>query len=140
MSKKSNRRRRDTQTIASRRLPLDLLSTPSRHLTTLDQFKGPLRELEDRRQWHPLGPYAPARTIGRRARIQSKNDTRQNRYTKYDPRLRSTAALTFAEPQQVLICARRKIRREVIHAFRKNGRKGQKPARRNFWSRISCKR
>lgn len=52
---------------------------------------------------------------------------------------KSLSNLRFKEPKLVALCVRRKSRREVIFALRKNF-KGAKVRnrRRNFWSSISC--
>lgn len=47
-------------------------------------------------------------------------------------------ALGFKIPNQVMICVRRKTRKEVMHAKRHAGKGGHRKPRRNFWSRISC--
>jgi len=46
----------------------------------------------------------------------------------------------FSHPWQVIVCVRRKRRREVLHALRKTGRGGskQRKPRRNFWSEVRC--
>lgn len=45
----------------------------------------------------------------------------------------------FAEPYRVFVCARRAARREVLHAFRKTGRGGQKSPRFTDNSLIHCR-
>lgn len=46
----------------------------------------------------------------------------------------------FQHPWQVMICIRRKQRKEVLHAFKKTGSGGgkQRRPRRNFWSEVRC--
>lgn len=49
--------------------------------------------------------------------------------------------LGFARPNEVAICARRKRRRQVLHALQVTGRRGPgkgKPRKTNFWSRVKC--
>lgn len=46
--------------------------------------------------------------------------------------------LKFPTPKSVIICIRRKIRREVLHALRRVGSGGGKKRRRNEWSDIHC--
>lgn len=47
----------------------------------------------------------------------------------------------FNIPRAIGLCARRRIRKEVIHALGKHGRGGRggaKPRKRNFWSSVKC--
>lgn len=48
--------------------------------------------------------------------------------------------LAFNIPKRLEMCIRRGVRKEVLHAKRKTGQKGQRKPVRNFWSAISCKR
>lgn len=135
MSKSKSRKRRDNSSIANRRLPLSF----SRPL--LSPF--PLIEIEDRRQWHPEGEYAPARSFSRsrhrltlprqRRQITRKSSLQKVFYSQVP------SVVSFYEPLKVLICVRRSIRKEVLHALNKTGRRGQKRPRYNFYSSISCR-
>lgn len=50
-----------------------------------------------------------------------------------------THRVGFAVPAKVAICAKRKIRREVLHAKRRTGKGAMKRnRRRNYWSDITC--
>lgn len=88
-----------------------------------------LIQYEDRRTWHPDGPLRSVFAFRRSARrvIDRAN-----------PLWHARAALHFADPSRVVVCLRRRIRREVIHALRKNGKRGQKRPKRNFYSAIGC--
>lgn len=44
----------------------------------------------------------------------------------------------FDRPNQVVICLKRKIRREVMNAFGYAGETGFNPPKRTYWSRIIC--
>lgn len=46
--------------------------------------------------------------------------------------------LRFFNPQYVYLCARRKIRREVLFALGKGGKGSRAPKRRNEHSEVSC--
>lgn len=48
--------------------------------------------------------------------------------------------LTFAAPDKVILCVRRKRRKQVMFAKGKAGKRGQRKPRRNYWSSISCNR
>lgn len=47
------------------------------------------------------------------------------------------SGVQFADPRRVLVCLRRKMRREVLHAKSVAGGRVGKP-RRNVWSDVSC--
>lgn len=82
--------------------------------------------IADRRRYHPARNVRPADALIRdAARIVIGRLIHQRR---------------FAVPNMVAICLRRKVRREVLHAFkltRKSGRGGS-PRRRNFYSQLGC--
>lgn len=88
-----------------------------------------LLEVEDRRTFHPLGGFRPARSLGPRsdARVQVR---------RFRP-FRYSDVFQFAVPDRVAVCVRRRERREVLHAKRSLGRGA---GRRNYWSGISCRR
>lgn len=104
----------------------------------------PLLEVEDLRQWHPAPDLEPARTrSGRPAGIQA---------TPLRPRSRSSHrglspslhwpsfGVEFKAPWKVLVCVRRKVRREVLHALRWTGKgTGGGRHRRNLWSQVRCR-
>lgn len=151
---KNKKSRRVTSANANRRLPgsLSPLTLPGQM-----EFDFPkptksfwdLRPYEDRREWHPEGSWAPARSF---------SSTRHRLTVVDQPRARSTplnrnpwrslrnyfsqtkARVAFSNPSRVLVCVRRSIRREVLHALRKSGRRGQKPPRRTWYSSVSCRR
>lgn len=49
------------------------------------------------------------------------------------------AAVRFAEPRLVGICARRQIRKEVLHALKRTRKGAGSKKHFNFWSKVSCK-
>lgn len=54
-------------------------------------------------------------------------------------KLTNTNHITFDQPNRIAICARRKQRKEVLHALKKTGRNsGHGRKTRNFWSSIKC--
>lgn len=141
---KSNSRRRVTNVNANRRLPF----SPSPSVVS-PSFPTSLRLYEDRRNWHP-DPVAPARSFSQsRHRLTVVDRTpRQNSKKNFLDRfahLRSfpsqtKAAIAFQAPEKVLVCVRRQMRKEVLHARKKAGKRGQRKPRFNAYSRISCKR
>lgn len=50
------------------------------------------------------------------------------------------AVLTFADPRRIPLCIRRKVRKQVLHAFKKTGKGSARHRRPRFneWSSISC--
>lgn len=101
-----------------------------------------ISDFEDRRQFHPDGVYSPPRRLDRpRAKIVVRARSRVAPAPQsVRPAAVPRAFLSFDVPQKVLICVRRKIRKEVLHAFHKTGKSGQRKPRRNLYSDISCKR
>lgn len=92
--------------------------------------------LEDRRQFHPLAEFRPARSFLTRPRlvIAQPNVNKPRRST-----LRIPSQVGFDVPRNVAVCVRRKSRKEVLHALRFTGRgSGGGAKRRNYWSDVSC--
>jgi len=130
MNKSKKRRVSSVNANRSRRLPFSL--SPSRSVFPT------LTELEDRRTWNPLGSVAPARSISRdRHRLQATAVTTTQFRSNSRP-AKFSHFIGFALPRKVLICIRRKRRKEVLHARRKTGKSGQKRPVRNFYSKIKC--
>lgn len=128
---------RDAFDISKRSLPL---------FNVFDSFSSRrssfLSSIEDRRTWNPEGPYRPARSFSDGAhrlvtvRPSSSRPVRLSS-SSWTPAFPS-AGVAFRESPRVLICARRKIRREVLHAKGVAGSKGLKKYRRSFYSSVSC--
>lgn len=140
---KSKRSRRDNNTIAKRSLPQTL--TPFDAARQLDFFRD-LKPIEDRRTWHPEGKARPARSFdsSRHRLVVGQAQVKQAVRTGYT-KLRHLAlqvpkAVAFQAPEKVLVCVRRQMRREVMHALKKAGKRGQKSRRWSWYSNISCKR
>lgn len=148
----SKRRRRDNITIANRRLPtrsrpnhlrsvspshLDLETGlyPKRgYVTEAPRRRDHLRLVEDRRYFHPMGPARPASAFTR-----SSSRVVVPKWSTVGA-AGVTAKLAFNSPSSVLVCVRRKSRREVLFAKGKGGRRGQRRPKRNIWSSIKCRR
>lgn len=145
---KSKSRRRVTNDNANRRLPPSTATSSHRIRSTA----GGLRLFEDRRQWHPEGRNAPARSFSRsrhrlqavdrnqpapRQKVPQKNLDRFAHLRSFPSQTR--ALIAFQEPSKVLVCVRRKQRQEVLHAKGKAGKRGQKKPRYGPYSAISCK-
>lgn len=91
--------------------------------------------VEDRRTYHPLGVFRPAATLGDlRARTVVPRAARKA------SRFVVPSGLRFMVPERVAICARRKVRKEVMHALGRAGSGGMRKPRRKWFSAISCKR
>lgn len=92
-----------------------------------------LRQVEDRRRWHPAGflrpPGAFVRSAARQV-VKSKSNALRNDIS---------SRIGFAVPKKVLVCVRRKQRKEVLHALGKAGGRGiTRRRRRNDWSNVDC--
>lgn len=98
-----------------------------------------LREFEDRRAWHPQGVTAPARSFSStRHRLVLSNPL-----PLFVPRPIKTATrwtkIAFQGPKKVLVCVRRSIRKEVLHALHFTGRgSGGGKKRWSEYSSIHC--
>lgn len=98
----------------------------------LSSYRAALSLLEDRRQFHPLGPFRPATASPRRAaRVVIKSPNRP---------FKRPDVFGFAIPDRVAICVRRNERRQVLFAKRKMRAGAGSRKRKNLWSSISCKR
>ena len=106
--------------------PLDVL----RSLDALQRAQRVVAALEDRRRFHPLGPYRPAQASVRSAR---RLVVSQPTHT----RTKLPSGIRFADPHKVSLCVKRKTRREVIMAKGRGGGAHRRP-RRNQWSEVKC--
>lgn len=140
-SRRQQHRRENFNSFANRRLPVF-------HVNPVPYSSLYLRQVEDRRRFHPEGFYAPAATIGPRWSRSLVVSSLQKRPVQSSTRssMRSwlpgalPSRLRFKSPERVAVCVRRSIRREVLHAFKKTGRGGQRKPRFSWHSQISCRR
>ena len=143
---KMARRRRNTHTTPSAQRvvstpTLTPLLTPShqylkylRHYRAITQQTNRYREHTnaairtrsyiDRRRYHPDAVKPAGATKRNASRLVARGPYK----------------VAFAIPSRVAVCARRKIRREVLHAYRIAGSSGSghRKRRRNFWSDVRC--
>lgn len=146
MAKRRGRRSRSV--IHSRPIQRDLstIANRSRLLDDIQYSQNPVLfappVTQDRRLYHPLGPFKPARTRGGRAASVSASK-------KLDHRAKSrsfknlSSVINFRIPRDVMICVRRTSRKQVLHAYKLTGRSGvglYRRRRRNYYSAVSCRR
>lgn len=89
----------------------------------------------DRRVFHPEGVYRPLRSVVRKARrlVVARPPKVSKKYSVLSHRL------GFAIPGQVYKCVQRKVRRQIMFAFKLNGKgAGAKHRRRDEWSDVKC--
>jgi len=96
-------------------------------LPSLPVSQGPLIEIEDRRAFSPSGPYRSARSMTR---------THHDLVASPFGRFSDAIGVGFSNPKKVLVCIRRKQRREVLLAKGRGG-KNARP-RRNYYSDVRC--
>lgn len=102
--------------------------------------------VEDRRLFQPsTGPlFRTLRSTARLAVSRSRakqSATRGSDAKRHSPFFSGVPVrIGFRNPERVLVCVRRQRRKEVLHAFRKTGKVGQKRPRRSASSSISCRR
>lgn len=153
MGRSNRTRRRDTtdyNPIARQSLPFDFLKDrPFSLPSVLTPHRSLLQDFEDRREWHPEPFTRPARSFTQPRHRLSVATPSRSRSTPLNrdrfARLRNPfnslpARIAFRQPDKVLVCVRRSIRREVLHALRKNGKRGQRSPRFTQYSQISCRR
>lgn len=127
------------------------------HLSPV-QFESSLQEIEDRRTFHPVGPYRPIRRVSTAA--PATVTLRDRKYKKAAAvvgrswrsplfrganvlsalRSQTKASLALSNPERVVACVRRQRRKEVLFAERKAGRSGRalRRRRRNETSNYRC--
>lgn len=103
-------------------------------LGPVDPLGSRLLEIQDRRTWHPIGFLRPPAAFERSAArqvVKSKPNALRNDIS---------SRIGFAVPKKVLICVRRKQRKEVLHALGKTGggARVSRRRRRNSWSDVDC--
>lgn len=93
-----------------------------------------LKPIEDRRRWHPDGKQvAPQATqrLHRALKIASPAPTA--------PKYKLPSRVAFSAPKHVVVCVRRKTRKEVLFAKKLTKRGSGSRKHRNPWSEISCR-
>lgn len=97
-----------------------------------------LAEIEDRRTFHPRGAARNARSF--RVSHHSLVPRSPSPYQRPTRSQLVAQGIAFRAPRDVLVCVRRKRRKEVIHAIGKAG-SGVKRAqpRRSYYSDVVCK-
>lgn len=131
-----SRARRDTAAIASHRL-----SRPVDALADLVSWRpGALTDFEDGRQWLPGGSEAPRRVFGGPARVDVPPNVNRGSKGRFRPSVVPSVPydLGFSEPKEVVVCARRQARREVLLAKGRGGGK-HRPPRLSEFSKVRCK-
>lgn len=105
-----------------------------------------LRQLEDRRTFHPMGRNRFAFGSGSSRNRMIVTDSQINRAVKSGTFRGITPTYPgyrqkFRKPETLSVCVRRIIRKQVIHALGISGKSGgQKRPRFSFLSSISCRR
>lgn len=129
--KKDRSERGATATSNQRLLEPSISITPSRSY---------LQEIEDRREFHPERADRPALSLfGRPHRLtEHKVVHRRARPVLLKRSSMPPQPIGFVNPQQVVVCVRRKQRKEVLFALGKTGRGARRKPRRTWRSEISC--
>lgn len=141
MSKRRKGRVTSANATVSQTVPLSM--SPTRSIPSAQFELLPLRELEDRRTWNPEGSLSPARSFSKPRHRLTVVDRRKP--TSYQFSLKKSfpsqtrAIVAFRAPSRVLVCVRRNMRKQVLHALRKTGMTGQKRPRRSVYSSVSCR-
>lgn len=101
-----------------------------------------LNQVQDFRRFHPEGEYRPLlNTQGFSARLEVRPPTHVKKTRVPFTQTVLPTGIGFRAPMQLLVCIRRKQRREVLFAQEIAGRRGLgrgKKQRRNDYSEVSC--
>lgn len=109
------------------------------------------RTIEDLRTFNPGGPYRSAHSfrpspvnVTRLSNVAIRPSRNIQRTVRSGQRLQTKTPtlgrdrLAFEVPKSVLVCARRKMRKEVLFAKRKTGKGARSRKHRNIWSIVKC--
>lgn len=123
---------RDAFDIASLAAEVSRTPWPTLSPLPLERTQHVLREIDDRRTFHPERKYRAALTVsGTSAEARRVPPGKTSRSL--------GQSVGFSSARDVVLCARRKSRREVIFAKRKQRRgAASRRRRRNWWSDIRC--
>lgn len=102
--------------------------------------------IDDRRRWDPGD--TPRDAFGRQARVvmspkaasktRQQSDVNRKQRRTYVPPFLLREVASFSDPRRVMVCLRRKTRREVLFAKSKTGKGARSRKRRNQWSNVRC--
>lgn len=146
MSRRSRRRDRDVSSDNFRDLVREALQPERPHSPVVVRPLVRLKQIQDRRTWAPADE---ARAVtGRRARIVHKvtapkvirgpgGKPLRSASSFWSPK--SYAPAYFKEAHRVVICLRRKVRREVLFAFKRTGAGARSFKRKNEFSDVRCR-
>lgn len=90
---------------------------------TVREQREAVRTFDDRRKPRPSPEMAVTGTTGKKAFQQARALYHKSQ---------------MANPAFLAACAKRKIRKEVLHALKKSGKNGMSKRRTNFWSDKKC--
>lgn len=130
----STRRSDDTIDISSETL-LRQIQKPVKPATQLhlNPPKFQLHQIQDDRSWHPKPQIKPAGALKRSAtRLVVPKPT------KASPRSALPHQVAFSAPKHVLVCIRRRMRKQVLFAKRLNRKGSGSRKHRTAWSEIKC--
>jgi hypothetical protein len=127
-SRRNNSRSRDVSYIANSKL---------RSYSRSSAYKFPvLTTVEDLRRFQPTKVlYVPRKVNLSRARVR----VRKKNVALSPSRSFRSVVTTFADAKKVIICVRRGVRKQVLHALKLSGKAGQRRPRRTPYSHISCR-
>ena len=111
----------------------------SSHITSSLLSRSSLLDIEDRRSFHPLQDYRPAKGSSKLASVLYVRPVGDRKPAKAKSKW-SPETFSFTIPKKVSLCVRRHQRREVLFALKKTGKGSRKrERRRNYFSDVSCK-
>lgn len=124
MAKGKHRNRTGQRDLSTRSLTVPVAAPPIKPVT--------LALIEDRRTFHPARYLRGAQTLG--GKFNAEVVARPAKLTRSVP-----AHIGFRAPARVVLCVRRRQRKEVLFALRKTRKgAGARRRRRNIWSGVRC--
>lgn len=111
-------------------------------LDQISAVRSPLKEVEDRRLWRPE-PLISLRTLRSGRHRLTAPPLIRPRPAAFGRPLRVglplPAKIMFRQPEHLVLCVRRKQRREVLFAKLKTGKGARARRKRTSWSNIACR-
>lgn len=134
MSRKSRKREREAERESHNPFATPRVFRPP--LINPYDFVESLVEIEDRRLYHPLDFFRPARQLsGHPVQPVNVNKARPQKARPFF-KLAVPTGVRFADPKHTAVCVRRHQRKQVMIAKRQRGKGTRK--RTNWYSKVSC--
>lgn len=133
----ARRRRKSLNRVVRRSARRDVY-TPVANRPRLPRYTARYIPMNDFRTFHPERALRPLLRPSGRTVVLSRPIVRSNNKGRFY-RVPDPVRLYVTAPRSVLVCVRRRQRKEVLHAYRKTGTRGQARPRRSSRSEVICR-